>query len=59
MHNRTLGILGMAALALSGCGGKDAGKAELVLQGNVDVRQVSLAFEDSASHRCGRRKVTA
>jgi HlyD family secretion protein len=47
MHNRTLGILGMAALALSGCGGKDAGKAELVLQGNVDVRQVSLAFEDS------------
>ncbi|AMG73085.1 MULTISPECIES: HlyD family secretion protein [Sphingomonadales] len=47
MHNRTLGILGMAALALSGCGGKDAGKTELVLQGNVDVRQVSLAFEDS------------
>lgn len=47
MHNRTLSILGMAGLALSGCGGKDAGKTELVLQGNVDVRQVSLAFEDS------------
>jgi len=47
MHKRTLGILSMAALALSGCGGKEDDKNTLVLQGNVDVRQVSLAFEES------------
>ena len=47
MYNRTLGFLGLAALALTGCGAKDADQNELVLQGNVDVRQVSLAFEDS------------
>lgn len=47
MHKRTLGILSIAALTLGGCGGQDASKTELVLQGNVDVRQVSLAFEDS------------
>ncbi|MBB4619655.1 HlyD family efflux transporter periplasmic adaptor subunit [Sphingomonas abaci] len=46
MHKRTLALLGTAALALGGCGGKED-KRQLVLQGNVDVRQVSLAFEDS------------
>ena len=46
MRKLTLGILG-AALALGGCGGGKGDGNELVLQGNVDVRQVSLAFEDN------------
>lgn len=36
----------VAALFSTGCGGRDAGH-ELVLYGNVDIRQVSLAFDGS------------
>lgn len=39
-----LAMLGFVALALTGCGARD-GDA-LVLHGNVDIRQVSLAFEE-------------
>jgi HlyD family secretion protein len=49
MRKIILGLLGIMSLApvLSGCGGGNSDGRELVLQGNVDVRQVSLAFEDS------------
>lgn len=47
MRKLILGVLGMASLALGGCGGGKSDAGALVLQGNVDVRQVSLAFEDS------------
>lgn len=48
MRPFALGIFGVAALALSGCGDGDKRSAgDIVLQGNVDVRQVALAFEDS------------
>ncbi|MCK9540772.1 MAG: biotin/lipoyl-binding protein, partial [Novosphingobium sp.] len=47
MRKLILGLLGMVSLALGGCGGGGSDGNELVLQGNVDVRQVSLAFEDS------------
>jgi len=47
MRKFPLGILGAVVLTLSGCGSGDSNGSELVLQGNIDVRQVSLAFEDS------------
>lgn len=39
-----LAMLGFVALALTGCGARDSDT--LVLHGNVDIRQVSLAFEE-------------
>lgn len=39
--------LGVIALLLGACGNRNAGEEALTLQGNVDVRQISLTFEQS------------
>ena len=47
MNRYSLGVLGVLAALLTGCGSSERSKEDLVLHGNIDVRQVSLAFEES------------
>lgn len=48
MNKLAVGLLGPLILLTNGCGTRDAGKeGQLVLHGNVDIRQISLAFEES------------
>ncbi|CAN5292956.1 HlyD family efflux transporter periplasmic adaptor subunit [soil metagenome] len=47
MNKFSLSALALVAASLAGCGSSDRSKEGLVLQGNIDVRQVSLAFEES------------
>lgn len=47
MRTPLAGAVGLICLALAGCGRDRGDDSDLALNGNVEVRQVALAFEDS------------